>query len=75
MQVFCPRGYQTKVTILNKNKNIYNLIFNYIIMSNIKERNDDEEINSLKRFIAERFTITEKIDEFINQKVNYFNSD
>jgi hypothetical protein len=44
-------------------------------MSNIKERNDEEEINALKRFIAEKFTITEKIEDFINEKVNYFNPD
>jgi hypothetical protein len=30
---------------------------------------DDEEINSLKKFIAEKFTITDNINEFIDEKV------
>ena len=37
-------------------------------MSNIKTKEEDD-INTIKRFIAEKFTITDSINDYINDKV------
>jgi hypothetical protein len=38
-------------------------------MSNKKDISDDEQINALKKFIDEKFSITDNIKDFINDNV------
>ncbi len=39
----------------------------------MKEIKEDDDIKAIKKFISERFTITDSINDFISDKVESFN--